>query len=175
MKLTDASSKVDKRFDHVDQRFDEVDKRFESIDNDLGRLKGDNREVRYRERPFVYFSKIIRKARTFSLDTLQQLLEQALEQGQLTQAKADDIALSDVIVQGINQATGTQVRLAVEVSWGIGLIDVERAARRAALLSRLGIPAFPVVAGTRATPEAQAEAQRQQVWLITNGSTIAPV
>ena len=69
---------------------------------------------------------------------------------------------------------GTAVYLVVEVSWGVGPYDVERAARRAALFARIGVAAIPVVAGERLTAEASRLAQQHQVWKITAGHVIPP-
>jgi hypothetical protein len=52
-----------------------------------------------------------------------------------------------VVVRGRRREDGTEIYLGVEVSWGVGLHDVQRAAERAALLARLGTPALPVVGG----------------------------
>jgi hypothetical protein len=69
---------------------------------------------------------------------------------------------------------GTQVYLVVEVSWGVGPYDVECAARRAALLGRIGVAVMPVVTGARLTAEAGRLAQQHQVWQITAGHVILP-
>jgi len=71
--------------------------------------------------------------------------------------------LTDVIVRGRRKEDGAQVYLAIEVSWGVGPYDVERAVHRAALLSKLGVPAVPVVAGKSITPSADELARARQV------------
>ena len=68
---------------------------------------------------------------------------------------------ADVIVRGRRRTDGAEVFLVVEVSWGVGPQDVERAIRRASLLSHTGTPALPVVAGPWATSEAANLARTQ--------------
>jgi hypothetical protein len=51
---------------------------------------------------------------------------------------------------------------------------VERSVRRATLLSRLGTPAIPVVAGNEVIEEAANLASMLQVWQLTNGQAIPP-
>jgi len=66
------------------------------------------------------------------------------------------------------------VYLVVEVSWEVGLADVERAAQRASLLAKVGTPTIPVVAGEWVTTEADQLARAKQVWKITDGRAVPP-
>ena len=77
-------------------------------------------------------------------------------------------------MRGRRVVDGTAVYLVVEVSWGVGPYDVERAARWAALLGRIGVAVIPVVAGERLTAEAGRLAQQHQVWQLTAGHVIPP-
>jgi hypothetical protein len=141
---------------------------------DLGELKGRSLEGEYRTRVYAYFSRIVRRAHALSPDELTTLLEEAIDTGALSEEQAADVSRADVIVRGRRRSDSAEVFLVVEVSWGVGPQDVERAVRRAALLARAGPPAFPVVAGTWITPEAADLARTQQVWQLTNGRAIRP-
>ena len=77
-------------------------------------------------------------------------------------------------MRGRRVVDGTAVYLVVEVSWGVGPYDVERAARWAALLGRIGVAVIPVVASERLTAEAGRLAQQHQVWQLTAGHVIPP-
>jgi hypothetical protein len=66
------------------------------------------------------------------------------------------------------------VYLVGEVSWSIGLYDVQRAVERASLLARLGTPTLPVVAGFWVTPDAQEPARALRVWQVTDGRVTPP-
>ena len=142
--------------------------------DDVGELKGDALENRYRNRVFAYFGRLLRRAHVLSPDELTSLLEEAVDSGALSEAEADEVALVDLVVRGRRREDGTQVYLAVEVSWSVDLNDVERAIRRANLLAKIGTPTMPVVAGRRATDEAKQLARMEQVWQLTDGRTVPP-
>ena len=142
--------------------------------DDVGELKGDALENRYRNRVFAYFGRLLRRAHVLSPDELTSLLEEAVDSGALSEAEADEVALVDLVVRGRRREDGTQVYLAVEVSWSVDLNDVERAIRRANLLAKIGTPTMPVVAGRRATDEAKQLARMEQVWQLTDGRAVPP-
>ena len=52
--------------------------------------------------------------------------------------------------------------------------DVERAVRRAALMSQTGLQTLPVVAGERITAEAAELARAMRVWQVLDGRVTAP-
>jgi hypothetical protein len=85
---------------------------------DVGDLKGDNLERRYREKAPAYFGRLVRRMRVLSAEELAGLLEDAVEQGQLTDAEKDEAILTDAVVRGRYQGSGAEVYLVVEVSWG---------------------------------------------------------
>ena len=142
--------------------------------DDVGELKGDALENRYRNRVFAYFGRLLRRAHVLSPDELTSLLEEAVDSGALSEAEADEVALVDLVVRGRRREDGTQVYLAVEVSWSVDLNDVERAIRRANLLAKIGTLTMPVVAGRRATDEAKQLARMEQVWQLTDGRAVPP-
>jgi hypothetical protein len=144
------------------------------LTTELGELKGRSLEGEYRIKVYAYFGRIVRRAHALTPDELTALLEDAIDSGALSEAQADDVSLADVIVRGRRRSDGAEVFLVVEVSWGVGLHDVERAIRRAELLAHTGTPALPVVAGTWVTPEAADLAHTRQVWQLTNGHAIGP-
>jgi hypothetical protein len=141
---------------------------------DVGDLKGDNLERRYREKAPAYFGRLVRRMRVLSAEELAGLLEDAVDQGQLTEVEKDEAILTDMVVRGRYQGSGAEVYLVVEVSWGVGVHEVERAVQRAAVLGKLGIPALPVVAGKAVTAQAEQLAHEQHVWQVIDGQTVSP-
>jgi hypothetical protein len=141
---------------------------------DVGDLKGDNLERRYREKAPAYFGRLVRRMRVLSAEELAGLLEDAVEQGQLTEAEKDEAILTDMVVRGRYQGSGAEVYLVIEVSWGVGVHDVERAVQRAAVLGKLGIRALPVVAGKAVTAQAEQLAHEQHVWQVIDGQAVSP-
>ncbi|RKY02691.1 hypothetical protein DRP77_07475, partial [Candidatus Poribacteria bacterium] len=108
--------------------------RVDALSRDVAELKGDSLERRYRERAFAYFGQLIRRAHTLSPDEIVELIEDGVDRGLLTEEERDELAWTDVIVRGKERKSGEEVYLAVEVWGGVGVEDVERAARRADML-----------------------------------------
>ena len=162
------------RMDQLVQRMDQLVDVQSRMGSDLERLKESDLEQRYRERAHAYFSRVIRRTHVLSGDELSALLEEAVTHRQLSEDEADDLLQADAVIRGRRRDDNTDVYLVVEVSWGIGLSDVERAAARAAALSKLGTPALPVVAGFWVTPDAQEPARAFKVWQVTNGRVSPP-
>ena len=142
--------------------------------DDVGELKGDSLERRYRERAVAYFGRLLRRVRVLSLEELSTLLDEAVARGALSDTETEAVTWTDLVVQGRRREDGTEVALLVEVSWGIGPHDVERAAERAALLTRAGCSVLPVVAGRLITSEAVELARRRQVWQMLDGQVMSP-
>lgn len=145
-----------------------------TLNDSVGELKGITTELEYRTKARAYFGRFLRRLHVLSSDEVAGLLDDAVDEGALSEGQADDLALADIIVRGKQRTDGSDAYLLVEVSWGVGPYDVERAARRAELLSHLGIPVIPVVAGRQLTAEAAELARAKQVWQILDGSALAP-
>ena len=151
-----------------------TDTRVATLSDDVGELKGDMLEARYRAKGQTYFHAIVRRPHVLTADELTTLIEDAREMGMLSDAEADDLSEVDVVVRGRHPTDGTMAYVVVEVSWGVGPYDVERALRRAALLAQTRVTTIPVVAGKWITPEAAQFAHRAQVWQLTDGRVIPP-
>jgi len=175
--LAEAQRRTDERLGRVEEQVAALIEAQRLTDERLAELRGDNLERRYRERAGAYFGRLVRRAYALSDREIAELLGAAEEAGRLTPAEVDDVRAADVIVRGRRPDGAGEVYLVVEVSVGIGPGDVERALRRATLLQRaLGPdrPALPVVAGARATREAQSLAAAQDVWIILDGRAVQP-
>jgi len=146
----------------------------QTLTDDVGELKGKSLEADYRAKGPAYFGRLVRRPHVLTSDELVTLVEDAREHGVLSDAEAQELYNADLVVRGRRAADGTEVYLVVEVSWGVGPYDVERAARRAALFTHLGMAVLPVVAGERLTAEAGRLAQQHQVWQLTAGHVIPP-
>jgi hypothetical protein len=146
----------------------------QTLTDDVGELKGKSLEADYRTKGHAYFSRLVRRPHVLTSDELTTLVEDARDRGVLLSFDAQEIYDADVVARGRRLEDGTEVYLLVEVSWGVGRHDVERAAQRAALLARLGTPVIPVVAGKRITPTVARLAHKKQVWQLTNGRAIPP-
>lgn len=169
------------RVDQLAQRMEEVVVALTALTGDMwklqvdvGGLKGMMLEMRYRERAPAYLGRIVRRCHALTDEELEALLAGAVEQGKLTEEEADRVMLADVVVRGRVRGTGELVYLVVEVSYGVGEDDVARAIDRADLLSRLGTPALPVVAGQGVIADAATTARSHRVWQVIDGQVVAP-
>jgi hypothetical protein len=172
--LVDAQQRTNQQIMAVTEAQLQTNYRLDTLTNDMAEVKGIVLELRYRDRAYAYFAPLIRRTRVLSGDELDALLEGAIAQGQLSEAEADELLLADLLLRGRRRADNSEVYLVVEVSWKVDPYDVERSVRRAALMSRIGIPAVPVVAGKEALAEAANLADMLQVWQLTNGQAIPP-
>ena len=172
--LVEAQHRTDGHIEQLTVRMDQLTEALTKVSSDVDWLKGSLLERRYRERGPAYFAPLIRHAHVLSSDEWVSLVEGALDQGQISEQEADDLLQTDAIVRGRRREDGTEVYLVVEVSWGVGISDVQRASERAAMLARIGKTSLPVVAGSWVTPDAQEPALAMGVWQVTNGRVIAP-
>jgi hypothetical protein len=200
--LTEAQKRTDERLDALAQRVEELaeaqartdaqlavlSKRMEDmidqmgklmrtvgvIIDDVGDLKGRNLEADYRTKGHAYFGRLIRRPHVLSSDELVGIVEDACDRRVLSLVQAQEIYDADVIVRGKRPTDGAEVYLVVEVSWGVGPHDVERAVERAALFARTGALTIPVVAGKMIAAPAARLAQARQVWQVTNDQIKSP-
>jgi len=129
-------------------------------------------EERYRNRAHAHFQTIARRIRLLGAEALDDLLEPAVEAGIITDDEAADVRWADAVISG--RRDGAPVYLVLEASYTVDDSDVERAIRRASIVTKLGPPALPVVAGRQILPRVPAEARARGVWVVSNGHAEAP-
>jgi hypothetical protein len=151
-----------------------TEQRIGRLQDDMGDLKGIMLEERYYRRASSYFSRLVRRSQAISSSELTALLAEAVALGALSEEGADEVGWADVVVRGQGREDGTEVYLVVEVSWGVGTSNVERAVRRAALLAQTGVQTLPVVAGDHIIDEAAELCRAMRVWQVLDGRVIAP-
>ena len=173
-KRVESQDRIDRQIAEMGKRVDELTAITRSHDDDIGTLKGWNLEDRFRERPSAYLRSFFLRARACTDRELDKLLDAGLERGVITEDDWEEVRLADVVVHGRRRDDGTEVFLVVEVSWGVGLYDLERAVRRAGILGRLVAPVLPVVAGNGVTAEARSRCDAEGVWLVLDGHLVAP-
>ncbi len=141
----------------------------------VGDLRGELLERRYRDHAAGYFQRLLRRIRVVPPETLEALAEEAETQGRLSSEEHAELLRTDLVVTGRRREDEAEVYLAIEVSAVIDEGDVERAARRAALLARLvSEPVLAVVAGERPTPTAEQAMRDWGVWGVLNGTPVPP-
>ena len=173
-KRVESQDRNDRQIAEMGKRVDELTAITRSHDNDIGTLKGWNLEDRFRERPSAYLRSCFRRARAWTERELDKVLDAGLERGVITEDDWEEVRLADVVVHGRRRDDDTEVFLVVEVSWGVGTYDLERAVRRAGILGRLVAPVLPVVAGNGVTAEARSRCDAEGVWLVLDGRVVPP-
>jgi hypothetical protein len=176
--LAAAQARTDERLAaaqaRTDERFAELALHLQALTDQVAGINGWVWEWRYRLHAPAYFSRILRRLQVLTPERLAPILDGAVAAGQLSEGDADEVEHADLVCRGRRLDTDETAYLVVEVSAGVGPSDVERAARRAALLARTGTPALAVVAGQRLTPRAIEMAQQLGVWQVTNGTAVQP-
>lgn len=186
---------VEQRISAVEQRISEIDLRIDAIHQeiaelraaderhtqaikaltvDVADLKGYGLEERYRRMAHANFGSFMRRTRVMKRNDHGRLVDDAESAGLLSDREAAELLWADLIVRGRRKSNDDEVYLAVEVSWTIGESDVERAARRAALLARVKSPALAVAAGRFLSEEVAARARDENVWLFVEGTPHPP-
>ncbi len=172
--LAEAQQRTEQQIAQLVEAQRRTERQIVRLQDDVGELKGIVLEQRYRTHAFAYFSRLVRRTHALMEDELLALLEEAVARGSLSEDGMDEIARADVVVRGQRRDGSGEVYLVVEVSWGVGPGDVERAVRRAALLSQTGLQTMPVVAGERITDEAAELARAMRAWQVLDGGVTAP-
>ena len=174
--LAEAQQRTERQIAQLVEVQRRTERQIVRLQDDVGELKGIVLEQRYRNRAFAYFARLVRRMHTVTDDELVALLEEAVARGVLSEDGMDEIGRADVVVRGQRRESQSpdEVYLVVEVSWGVGTGDVERAVRRAALLGQTGLQTLPVVAGERITDEAAELARAMRVWQVLDGRVTAP-
>ena len=173
-KIAEQQLETARCFQQVEDQIAALTRTVDTLRDDVGELKGDSLERRYREKAGAYFGRLIRRAHVLTDSELNALLDDAVERGVLTDDESDEVTWADAVVRGRRRGDRAEVVTVAEVSWGVGVKDVERASRRAGLLAKLGFTALPVVGGKAVTREAADLARQQGVWQLFDGRLVAP-
>lgn len=129
------------------------------------RHEGTLLEFRFRDRLPSYLGLYLRRAKVLQPADLLDALEPRLER-----ADVEDFLRADVLAQGLVDGAATYV--IGEVSYTADATDVERAARRAALLRKADLPAVGLVACEAVHPQTIAYAREQGVRIWADGRLV---
>jgi signal transduction histidine kinase len=141
--------------------------------SEVGELKGDSLERRYRERAASYFQSVLRRIRVVDHQRLGVLLDDAVDAGRIPPEDRQDLLGTDVVVAGLRD--GREVYLVAEVSGVVTFTDARRAFRRAAILeAATGLPVLPAVAGHRLSDDRETQEEAARVWRVLDGRVEEP-
>ncbi|GBD10307.1 hypothetical protein HRbin22_02575 [Candidatus Thermoflexus japonica] len=154
---------------------DRLERRTEDHARDLSRLKKYSMENRYRERSALIFRGLLREARPVPYERVDQVLEEAVAAGRITNREAEDAARVDLMVEGFHRRENRKIYLVVEISYLGDTEDVKRAVERAAIFARaLQAEVWPVVGAEELTDLARKAARDLQVWWVRDGRAFPP-
>jgi|YNPNPStandDraft_1061719.scaffolds.fasta_scaffold14530_3 cell division protein FtsB len=138
------------------------------LKTDVGDLKGDNFQRKVRENAAAYLGRLISRARVVPHEQLADVLEDAFDEGKISESERDDAIAIDLVVRGrLRHDKTREVLLATEVSVVADRHDLERAARRAAVIGRAyGMETIGVTVGQDRTEGAAEAADALDVVLI---------
>ena len=149
----------------------DMQKRLTRFEVDVADLKGMSMEIIARKLLPGVLGKLVRKLRVYEPDEFYRVMEEA---DLLSADDLAEVASADVFAHGHLRSNDTPRWFVVEASWGLGIKDVERAARRAAILTQNGAPAIGTVLGRRITADARKRAQQLGVLVVLNGAPRNP-
>ncbi len=175
-------SEVHDRIDHLrmevyeisraqSERIDRVEAKLQRMENDLGFLKGSDRERYYRDNAPSVFGRYLTG---IYIPPRDKLVDDAQVVRPLSDEELDELLFTDLIVCGKRRKDRNLLYVVLEISWVIDRNDVERASRRAQILAERGYAVAPAVAGNGVLPDALEEAQAQEVAVLLEGRTIHP-
>jgi len=158
--------------DRMEQRQDRMERRLQRLETDVGHLKGTVKEITYRTNFLGYFGFWVLSAED-PWRRLWEKIEEALQEGMLTQDELTDLRSADLLWLGVlrrGKFAGQEVLIVAEFSWTVQREDVERALRRASLARKAGFWSLPLVAGTEwESAELKNEAIAKGVVCVENG------
>ncbi len=168
--LTDELINLPKKFDNfvendfrpLAQRVDKIEKDVEILKEDVTQLKedvaqlkvdvadlkGDNFERKVREKAPAYFGRAFRRIRLVDYQTLADLLEDAIDNGIITEDEKMELLWSDGVLKAKSKDKKQDLWVVFEVSYVVDEKDVNRALNRALILKKIVKDSvLPVVIG----------------------------
>jgi hypothetical protein len=136
---------------------------------DIGQLKGLGQEQFYRDRAAAIFGRLLVQGYD-ATNQVADRLQEARQTGVISDRDYQEALAADLLWGGQTRDSPQPIVLVLEASWMVGHIDVERAARRAAVLRQAGLRALPVAAGQEWPPNTQDDARRSGVAIVHDGT-----
>jgi chromosome segregation ATPase len=142
--------------------------RLAAVEGRLGTLDGRVFEQGYAARAVSCFDDLLRKSRLLDWSEVPDLLDQAA--ARISPEERKQVLAADLVLHGRRLDDQAETYLLAEVSVGIGLEDVHRAARRGRIFARATEqPVIPAVGGQEIIPEARELAGELEVSVFLDG------
>lgn len=144
-----------------------LDGRVGRLADRMGRVDGRTFEQQVRDRLPTYLSRFALRLRRVNSADLADLLDDAVEESRITEEEMEDAKLIDAVARGRRRSDGETIYLGVEVSVSMAPHDLERAIRRAVIITAAAkIETLPVIVGEVISAELRAEADRRGVGYV---------
>ncbi|HLG72129.1 MAG TPA: hypothetical protein VK009_17060 [Chloroflexota bacterium] len=172
--LAQAQERTEQRIEALADQVGTLADRMGTMADRLGSIEGDLLEWRFEKFAAAYFSRLARRLRVVDRSTLADALDEAVDAGDISDPDREDAIRADLVLSGKDREGGADSYFVVEISAGVGVGDVQRASDRARIMSKLGKPGVPVVAGEWLTEQAKRAAADLHVRQIEVGRRILP-
>lgn len=164
--LGEDHKRMEKRQEQMEKRQDDMEERLRSLERDVAYLKGSDRERFYRERATAIFGLWLDKGRD-ATELVARRLREAVKEGLVSPDEQFDALQADLLWLG--EFDGRQILVTGEASWRVNKSDVERAAKRAEILRKVGFEAIPFVGGVEWSERAARATRELRVVGCRNG------
>jgi hypothetical protein len=153
----------------VDERFNQVDRNIQKLTDQVGALRGESLESRYRNHIGNFLGRVLRRVRVVEIRTIEEELETRLSDEAFDALLNLDVLATGKVKHHLNRP---DVWVAIEISATINTNDVTRARQRADILCQAGYPTIAVAGGEECSLDAIALAQQTNVVIIQDGGQI---
>ncbi len=174
-RLDEGQRQAEERFNRIDERFDRletsVNRLTGRVDNGLGAFYEHRAEKAARSLADRHLDlsrvKILQGAQAGVDNQFAELLDNARRTGLITQDQFQELLQLDLVFAATRNSDGADIHVAAEVSITAGDSDIDRAARRAAILAVItGQRVFPAVISANVDSARRARAEQQAVTVM---------
>ncbi len=135
--LAKRVDKIDSDVEQLKKDVEQLKKDVKQLKIDVAQLKGDNFERKVREKAPAYFGRILRRIRLIDHQTLADLLEDAVDEGIITEDEKMELIWADGVLKAKSKDNKEDVWVVFEVSYVVDKKDVDRALNRALILNKV--------------------------------------
>ncbi|MEZ4730852.1 MAG: hypothetical protein R3E79_27330 [Caldilineaceae bacterium] len=157
--------RMEERQDRMDHRLDRIETAVVRLDRSVAELKGDTYESNFVRKADAIFGLFVRRGHDGRQEIANQL-EMAEADQKVSDHEFTQVMAADLLWNGRSKQLSENISLVVEVSWLAEPHDLERAINRAAILRKIGLRAFPVVAAKEWADEVRSAALQRKIAIV---------
>ncbi len=165
--LQQVMLELTERVGHIEKDVSVLKEDMGQVKHDVADLKGFNYESRIIQRADAIFGRFMRRGHNVR-NEIGNLLEEAEENGLITEQEHDHVLALDLLWGGKQKGTKADIVLTIEVSWRAEENDITRAIARTEILRKMGLTALPVVAALVWHEDMITFAREQKIVFITD-------